>query len=88
MRVPTHALAVGEMTLIEHLEEDGDKLAAGLLDLVDENLRGEEDAAQSALALKPRISGRRTHERVGLAADELGQLAARLETDVAGRSAN
>ena len=57
-------LAVGQPAVVEHLEQDVEHVAVGLLDLVEE------------------------HDRVGPAADRLGEPAPFLVADVAGRSAD
>ena len=58
------ALAVGQAAVVEHLEQDVEDVAVGLLDLVEQD------------------------DRVGPAADRLGEPAAFLVADVAGRGAD
>ena len=57
-------LGVGQVPVLEDLQQDVEDLGMRLLDLVEE------------------------HDRVALAADRLGQLAALVEADVAGRRAD
>ena len=58
------ALGVGQVPVLQDLEQDVEDLRVGLLDLVEQ------------------------HDRVALAADRLGQLAALVEADVARRRAD
>ena len=62
--VDAAALRIGQVAVLEDLEQDVEDLGVGLLDLVEE------------------------HDRVALAPHRLGQLAALVEADVAGRGAD